>query len=66
MQRANSLKKTLILGMTEGRRRWGQQEMKWLDGITSSMYMSLSKPWDIVKDMETWHTVVHEVARSWT
>ena len=66
MWRADSLEKTLKLGKTKGRRRRGWQRMRWLDGITGSMNMSLSKLWVIVKDREGWHTVVHEVAKSWT
>ena len=66
MRRADSLEKTLMMGKTEGRRRRGQQRMRWLDGITDSMDMRLNKLWEMVEVREAWHTAVHWISKSLT
>jgi len=66
MQRADSSEKTLMLGKIEGKRRWGQQRMRWLESVTNSMDMNFSKLQEMVEDRGAWRATVHRVAKSWT
>ena len=66
MGRANSLEKTLMLGKIEGKRRRGQQRMRWLDSIIDSVGINVSKPWEVEEDRGAWHSIGHGIAKSWT
>ena len=66
MQRTDSMEKTLMLGKIEGKRKMGHQKMRWLNSITDSIDINLSKLWEIVEDTGAWHAVVHRITKSWT
>ena len=66
MWRTDSLEETLMLGKSESRRKWGQQRMRWFNGITDAIEVNLSRPWELAMDREAWHAAVHGITKSWT